>query len=220
MIITGLDLSINGSGCIKFNLDNNLDIVDCDYLAFTQIKKFSCDKIFYFKKKDYRNKFDQNIDFCNRIMNFCKDSDYCAVEGYAYSSSAGLVFDIAEFSGKIKHSLYESGKNLRIYDISSIKMFGTDRGNSQKQDMVDNFLKLKFKEFDWSFLNKYDSPHTDLVDAFWIAKLLQLELKLRKGLVSLKSLTEKQIQIFNRVTKAHPANILATDFYSKLVEEK
>lgn len=215
MILCGLDLSINGSGCIKFILNNDLEIIEKDYLAFTQIKKFSCNKIFYFKKKDYRNQFDQNIDFGNKIINFCKDSDYCACEGYAYGSSAGLVFNIAEFTGRIKHLIYESGKKLRIYDICSIKMFGADKGNAQKQDMVDSFLKLKSKEFDWSFLNKYDSPHTDLVDAFWIAKLLQTELKLRKGLIQLKDLTEKQIQIFNRTTKAYPQNLLSTDFYER-----
>lgn len=215
MIIVGLDLSINGSGCVKFILNDNLDIVGSDYLAFTQIKKNSSDKIFYFKKKDYQNYFDQNIDFCNKIVDFCKDADYCSCEGYAYGSSAGLTFNIAEFSGKIKHSIYESGKKLRIYDICSIKMFGADRGNAQKQDMVDSFLKLEQKEFDWSFLNKYDSPHTDLVDAFWITKLLQTELKLRMGLISLKDLTEKQIQIFNRTSKSSPQNLLTTDFYER-----
>jgi hypothetical protein len=211
--ICGLDLSINGSGCVKFEVDDDLNIIKKDYMAFTQIKKYSTDKIFYYKKKDYRNKFDQNLHFKHRICSFCQDADIIAIEGYAYGSAAGLIFDIAEFGSLIKYSLYQSLKKIRIYDICSIKMFGAGAGNAQKQDMVDSYYKLKNEDmFDWNFLNKYDSPHTDLVDAFWIAQLLLVELRLRKGFVKLRDLTEKQIQIFNRTSKYFPNNILDTDF--------
>lgn len=225
MKIVGLDLSINSSGCVKFELDKNLDIVDMDYRGFTHVKKNSSKNVLFYSKKQFRNYFEQNDWMLENILSFCEDAQYVAVEDYAYGAN-GKVFHIAEFSGSVKSALYfgfgnnDLGVDLRLYDPCSIKMFACDNGTATKEDMIDKYDKYLHDPLKLNYLPRFKSPKEDIVDAFWIARLLQLELKLRKGLVSLKSLTEKQIQIFNRVTKAHPANILATDFYSKLVEEK
>jgi len=79
-------------------------------------------------------------------------------------------------------------------------------------------------KIDLSFLpmvseNKNGNPKDNIIDAWWIAKLLLTELRLRRGLVMLKDLSEDAIKIFNRVTKSNPTNILATDFLdvSKIV---
>ena len=68
---------------------------------------------------------------------------------------------------------------------------------------------------DLNHLPEYKNPREDIIDAYFILKLLQAELKLRHGLIELKSLSVKQIQAFNRVTKANPTNLLDRDFIEK-----
>lgn len=212
MKICGLDLSLNGSGCVMFELDKNLDITDHQYLAFTQVKKNSTKDILYFSKKQFKNDFEQNKWTRDNIINFCQHAEYCAVEDYAFGAK-GRVFHIGEGIGLFKISLYDAGHKLRLYDPCSIKMFACDNGTAKKEDMCDAHDKKQGNPLRLQFLPRFGSPKEDIVDAYFIARLLQTELKLRKGLITLKSLTEKQIQIFNRTTKAHPVNILAEDFY-------
>ncbi len=218
--IVGLDLSINGSGCVKFELDNNLDIIKKEYMSFTQVKKNETKNIHHFSKKQFRNSFEQEAWMVSHFFDFLEGCEYAAVEDYAFGAK-GMVFNIGEFCGHIKRFLYwgwdnnNQGMNLRLYDPCSIKMWATDRGNATKEDMVDAYDKVHKDPFKLTFLNRFGSPKEDIVDAYFIATLLQTELKLRKGIIQLSSLTEKQIQIFNRTTKSHPVNILATDFYTK-----
>jgi len=216
MKIIGLDLSINGSGCVMNQLDSKLDIIETNYLSFTPVKKNATDKIIHYNKKQFKNYFDQNRFMEEKILEFCEGSDYVAIEDYAFGAK-GKVFHMAEFTGAIKSALYfgfgnsDMGIPMRLYDICSIKMFACNNGLAKKPDMVDAYER-EGDPMDLNFLPKYKSPKEDIVDAYWLTKLLQMELKLRRGLIRLQDLTEKQIQIFNRTTKGNPTNILATDF--------
>lgn len=215
MVIVGLDLSLNGSGCVKMELDDELNIINRDYLGFTQVKKNSSKNVLFYSKKDFRNYFEQNEWMKNNILYFCKDAEYCAVEDYAFSALGRITF-LAEFEGLVKYSLYMNDKKLRLYDIASIKMFACNNGTATKEDMIDKYYSEHSDILKLNYLPKYKSPKEDICDAFWICNLLLMELKLRKGLISLKSLTEKQIQIFNRTTKSSPQNILSTDFLERV----
>lgn len=216
MIIIGADISVNSPGFVKFELDNNLDISKKSYFGFTQVKKHESENIHYFKKDMFNNDYSQFEYMLQKIKLFADVVDYLSFEDYAFSA-VGRITQIAEFSSVIKMDFYRNNTKLRAYDIPSIKMFATGKGNGDKLYMEDAYNALQSTEkFDLSHLpNKGKSPASDIIDAFWIAKLLQTELKLRKGLIALKDLTEKQIQIFNRTTKSQKENLLSTDFYSK-----
>jgi hypothetical protein len=218
MKIVGLDLSINGSGCVSFELDNDLEIKNMKYLSFTTVKKNSfktdTDGVLYFNKKQFGNYFEQNRWMKDHIVDFCKGSEYISIEDYAYSAT-GRVFSLAEFEGLVKYCLYDFGYKLRLYDICSVKMYACNNGTAKKEDMVDTFDKIRKNPLGLNFFNRFGSPKEDIVDAFFLTELLQLELKLRKGLVVLKDLSEKQIQIFNRTTIGNKINLLSRDFYTK-----
>lgn len=223
MKILGLDLSINGSGCVKFDLDNLFNVTEMSYMSFTQVKKHETKNIHYFSKKQFRNSFEQTAWMTTKFFDFFEGCEYAAVEDYAFGAK-GMVFNIGEFVGSVKKFLYwgwdknNRGMNLRLYDPCSIKMWATDKGNATKEDMVDAYDKIHKDPLKLSFLNRFGSPKEDIVDAYFIAELLRMELMLRLAIVPLSGLKEKQIQIFNRTTKSHPTNILATDFYKH--EEK
>ena len=57
MKICGLDLSMNGSGLVSFELDANLDIISTDYLGFIQVKKHASKNIIHYRKKDFDHRY-------------------------------------------------------------------------------------------------------------------------------------------------------------------
>ena len=217
MIISGIDPSMSSTGIVKFYLDENLNIVNTDYMGFCQVKKNADDvNVFHYNKKDYRNRYDITLWMSDKIFNFIKDSDYISMEDYAYGAN-GVVFDIGEFVGYIKMGIYKRGIPLRLYDPLSNKKFATKHGDSDKISMYNSFCNLKEQKPNLDHLpepNKSSgvSPTSDIVDAYFLCDLLRTELQLRKGIITLKDLPEHKIEIFNRVTKNRPVNILSTDF--------
>lgn len=216
MKICGLDLSMNSSGLVSLTLDDNLDIIETKHEGFCSVKKHESEDIHLFRKKDYNNRYEMNEEASDIIKSFCKGADYIAIEDYAFGASGNLV-DIGEFIGYVKMELMKDQHKLRLYDPNSIKKFATGKGNSDKITMYQSFVKNSEIKPDINVLpvpNKASgvSPTSDIVDAYYIAKLLQQELKLRLGIVQLRSLSEDTITIFNRVSKANPENILVRDF--------
>lgn len=219
MKIAGIDYSKNSPAVVVAELDEDLDITGFDYIGFSTVKKVatSDNKIVYYKKADFRNDIDGYLFMRDKILPIIEDVDYIAFEGYAFGGT-GKVFDIAEATSTTKVAIYEKEKNLRIYEPTVIKMFGHGKGNAGKVEMNDSFKKVLDEDKpNWNQLPELKSPKEDLIDAYFITKLLQTELKLRHGMVELKSLPLKHIEIFNRCTKSNPVNILSRDFLRKEV---
>jgi len=214
MKIVGCDPSINSSGIYMMELDDKtLDIIDQDYMGFTQVKKNSSDKIYHYKKKDFKNNIDQYIWMINHIMSFINFPDYVAIEGYAYAAT-GRVFEIGEFCGLIKYRIYRQGIKMRILEPTVVKLYATGKGNVDKIHMCDEYEKYNDGQINLDTLPQYKTKE-DIVDAYYICKLLRLELMLRRGLILLEQLTETEIRIFNRCTKQNPENILSRGFIGK-----
>jgi hypothetical protein len=219
MKICGLDLSMNSSGLVSFELDEQLNVVAADYLGFTTVKKVASadSKIEFYTKKD-TDRYATSIWMTQKMLSFISGSSYLATEGYAYGAS-GNTFDIGEFCGFVKMNAYKEGIPLRVYDITSIKKFATDKGTADKISMYDAFMKTPHA----NMISKLPvptkgsgvGPTSDICDSYWISELLRTELRLRKGLIRLQDLSEEKISIFNRVTKAAPENILDTPFLQK-----
>lgn len=212
-----MDNSINSPGVVWIVTDEKLNVIRRNYLGFTQKKKDETERMIYFKKKDFPNDIEQYLTFRDRIYYSvledvkCKP-DYVAFEDYAFAAH-GRVFNIAEAAGALKVEYYQAGVPIRLYDPGSIKKFATGFGNADKVRMVDTYNELPIKE-------KLDGlVNDDIVDAYFIAELLLMEIKLRKAIVSLKDLNEEKISIFNRCTKSYPENILVRPFIKSLKSE-
>jgi Holliday junction resolvasome RuvABC endonuclease subunit len=138
--------------------------------------------------------------------------DVVAIEGYAFCAK-GKVFNIAEATYALKEKIYENGNKLRIYEPTTIKKFSTEIGNADKEKMNECFIATNH-DYVLEHLPS-GSPREDIIDAFYVCKLLQTELKLRKGLIQLKELSEKQIECFNQASKSNPENILVRKFIER-----
>lgn len=220
MVIAGLDLSISSSGVVKFYLDDKtLQIIDVKYLGFTSVKKNESSNIIHYKTNDFKTQYDKFNFMNNKIQDFIEDCEYLAIENYAFGAT-GQIFSLAEFEGNVKINAYNNLKKLRIYDITSIKKYATGSGISDKISMYNSFVTEQcIKPILNSFgpVNKSSgiATYSDIIDAFWIARFLQTELMLRHGIILLKDLSKDRIELFNRVTKSAPENLLSTNFIQK-----
>ena len=145
---------------------------------------------------------------------FMDKPDYCAIEGYSMNSK-GLVFNIAEATMVTKLEIYNTNTPMRIYEPTAIKKFATGNGSSNKVVMDEFYTKFDDIKIDLSHLDSAVSPKEDLVDAYYVMRFLQIELKLRHGIIRLQDLSLPIIELFNRVTKAYPENILVRPFIQK-----
>ena len=92
------------------------------------------------------------------------------IEGYSFGSK-GLVFNLAENMGTLKHKLYKLNKRFQSIVPGQIKKNATGKGNADKLKMYEQFTKDTgvdlVKEFEQTKLN---NPVTDIVDSYYIAK--------------------------------------------------
>jgi len=97
------------------------------------------------------------------------------LEGYAMGAK-GQVFNIGENTGILKYYLqYIEEWGVDIHAPSAIKKFATDKGNASKELMYEAFVKETGVNLDEILEQKIDngvpSPISDIVDAYYIAKL-------------------------------------------------
>ena len=92
------------------------------------------------------------------------------IEGYSFGSK-GLVFNLAENMGTLKHKLYKLDKEFKSIVPGRVKKNATGKGNADKLKMYEQFVKDTkinlMKEFEQTKLN---NPVTDVVDAYYVAK--------------------------------------------------
>jgi hypothetical protein len=92
------------------------------------------------------------------------------IEDYAFAAK-GVVFNIGECCGMLKHKLWKSNYKYGKFSPSQIKKFATGKGNANKLMMHESFLLDT--QFDISSIfkcNAGDSPMSDIIDSYYIAK--------------------------------------------------
>lgn len=94
------------------------------------------------------------------------------MEGYAFNA-VGRIFQIAENTGMLKHSMWKNKIPYDVFPPSLIKKFATTKGNANKEAMYESFLE----ETGIDIRKKLDirsekqwNPLSDIVDAYYIAK--------------------------------------------------
>ena len=98
------------------------------------------------------------------------------LEGYAYGTSKGVVFEIGENTGVLKHKLMKAGISFEVFAPSEIKKHATGLGNSNKVAMelaFRNEVGVDLSEWIGSQRTETNipSPANDIIDAYWIWSL-------------------------------------------------
>lgn len=222
--IVGADVSLNHGGFVLLEDDKIKD-----FLYFTDAPG-SADRS---KKHGYRLPASKHPDRQVRAMerlawieNFIDKKvlmawkpEYVGLEDYALRAEQG-AHQLGEVGGIARILCWFRGIKLRLHDPISAKMFVTHDGTAQK-DLVEKFVVDRW-DVDFGDFNtpppkptaKNPTPKQnrrtseDLADAYGIAQLVYTEIRLRAGTVAMKDLHEKEIQVFNRITKTYPINLL------------
>jgi len=219
--IAGIDYSPVSPAVVVFNLDpDNLEIKSINWHGVTDVmknQKLYPQNLETVRLKDYPYYIDRNIAVRERITAFLSyhHPEYAAIEDYAFAGK-GKVFHIGEATGPIKEFIYTRRMKLRYYDITYIKKFATGSAASHVDKVViaRAFEALEEMKPDISKLDilRGKSPSADIIDAFFICRILHTELMLRKGLIKLQDLPEHVIWVFNRTTNSEPENLLCRPF--------
>lgn len=146
---------------------------------------------------------------------------YIAIEDYAIKAN-GRVYDIGEYGGMIREMIDRMipCAGFREHDPLTVKLYGSNSGGSGKPEMIAAYEKFRLEQPmncpDWSWIEEKGSVLSDLVDAYFLARLALTEAKLRHGRIQAHQLPGRQIEVFNRVTKSYPVNILARPFLGQV----
>lgn len=109
-------------------------------------------------------------DYENKTGNIVKKVN---LEGYAFGSSSGLVFQIAENTSVLKHYFWKHNIPLETIPPTTLKKFVTGKGNAKKEAMYDVFLEETGDDLQKQLspkAKKIGNPVSDIVDSYYLMR--------------------------------------------------
>jgi Holliday junction resolvasome RuvABC endonuclease subunit len=207
MHILTIDQSLNGSGCIY-----TINGIIKGKWYMTQYRRNLSEFGTFIDTKNI-NSYERLAlikQWFTVILSKVSKDTYMALEGYAYGG-VGKVFELGELGGLIKLMMFEQGFRFMIIPPDSAKLFGTGKGIAPKSVMVANCYIQH--EIDFSI---YAENGEDLADAFWLNKVVEAILVIRRSPELLKRMPEHQRNaIANRKGKKQNPSLLEMGFIRK-----
>ena len=186
----GIDYSLSSPGVCVNTSEGEFDYEDCTFYFLTNTKKYDATfcrpfvtNVRYIgtSHKPYTSepeRYSQIADWAINIIKSYGDATTgmnrikptIQIEDYSYGST-GRVFHIAENLGLLKYKLkMECGWDYTLLPPSVIKKFATDKGNANKDLMLDAFEKDTGTNLAQVFDTTSKSPVSDVADAYFICK--------------------------------------------------
>ncbi len=171
-VCVGIDYSMSSPAiCIHTGLDWHFD--NCKFYFVTAKKRCIVPK-HNFYPSDYPLYSSQEERFhwlSDWAIQLIVPTASVWMEGYAYAST-GIVFDIGENTGLLKHKLWKKLKTeVNVVSPASVKKFATGKGNANKLSMHAQFIADVNIPLDLYFDTKPGlSPIADMIDAYYICK--------------------------------------------------
>ena len=189
----GIDYSLSSPGICVNTSEGEFKYEDCTFYFLTNTKKY--DATFcrpYVTNVKYigtahtpytsePERYSQIADWAINIIKSYGDATTgvngikptIQIEDYSYGST-GRVFHIAENLGLLKYKLkMECGWDYTLLPPSVIKKFATDKGNANKDLMLDAFEKDTGTNLAQVFDTTSKSPVSDVADAYFICKYVE-----------------------------------------------
>ena len=186
----GIDYSLSSPGICVNTSKGEFKTEDCTFYFLTNTKKYDATfcrpfvtNVRYIgtSHKPYTSepeRYSQIADWAINIIKSYGDATTgmnrikptIQIEDYSYGST-GRVFHIAENLGLLKYKLkMECGWDYTLLPPSVIKKFATDKGNANKDLMLDAFEKDTGTNLAQVFDTTSKSPVSDVADAYFICK--------------------------------------------------
>lgn len=210
--IMGLDLSLNHAGmCI---LDQDAKMVRFDYVTDRK-KALSSGRGSLLPKFTSDDRAQNNLDRLREWRSWFKEAmhknkpAYVTIEDYAFAAKSNSTYQIGELGGLARMIAADCGAKLRFHEPQAVKMFATCNGAATSAE-VHVGAKARWG-VDFSPVSDQQAIE-DMGVAYTLARLVWTEVLVRETCAIPPELEEKQRQVFNRVTKANPVNLLGRDF--------
>ena len=184
----GIDYSLSSPGVCVNTSEGEFRYEDCTFYFLTNTKKYnttfkekiafgtsavefvgSPHNLYTSEPQRYNHIAAWVVDIINSYV-FWQEQPIIQIEDYSYGST-GRVFHIAENLGLLKYKLkMECGWDYTLLPPSVIKKFATDKGNANKDLMLDAFEKDTGTNLAQVFDTTSKSPVSDVADAYFICK--------------------------------------------------
>ena len=178
MVITGIDYSLR-SPAICTHMGTTWNYSNCIFYFLSDRKKYSdvFSRRFFGKSFDSFSSEEERYDSISSwAVDICDGVDQVGIENYAYNAT-GRVFNIAENTGVLKYKLFQLGIPLECFSPSKVKKFGSGKGNASKDLMYESFVEeTNVNLIEELNMKSLGNPVTDIVDSYYICKLLFYEL--------------------------------------------
>ena len=186
----GIDYSLSSPGICVNTSKGEFKTEDCTFYFLTNTKKYDATfcrpfvtNVRYIgtSHKPYTSEPERYSQIADWVINIIKSygdattgmnriKPTIQIEDYSYGST-GRVFHIAENLGLLKYKLkMECGWDYTLLPPSVIKKFATDKGNANKDLMLDAFEKDTGTNLAQVFDTTSKSPVSDVADAYFICK--------------------------------------------------
>lgn len=174
----GIDYSLTSPAiCVYTGIPPEFSIDQCKiyYFANTkaQIGTFLNGKLVGEAYPEYSSEEERH----NKLAQWTIDHIQCChsvlIEGYAFAAK-GLVFNLAENCGVLKHKLWQQTRNYSVLSPMELKKYATSKGNADKERMDQAFVRstgINMKEL-LKVTEKQWSPSSDIIDAFFLCRYL------------------------------------------------
>lgn len=173
MNIIGIDYSLSSPCVCIFDTNKQFNFFNCKFYYLTDIKKFDIDidNIRGDRHKEYKTNESRYYNITEWVINKIEEGDIVYMEGYSMGST-GMVFNIAENTGLLKHYLWRRNLDFTIVPPTVIKKFATGKGNANKQLLQDVFEQMTGYNIKkkLSLTDKQWNPSSDIIDSFFICK--------------------------------------------------
>ena len=175
MRIVGVDYSLS-SPCICIHNGSEFSIENCAFHFLTSTKKYegvwrqNLD-ITGSLHLDFKSNEERYAAIAVWVLSLLEENDIIYIEGYSMGST-GMVFNIAENAGLLKHYLWKNRFKYNIIPPTVIKKFATGKGNENKEKLQDKFIEetgVNIKEI-LNMTEKSWNPSSDIIDSYFIAK--------------------------------------------------
>ena len=186
----GIDYSLSSPGICVNTSKGEFKTEDCTFYFLTNTKKYDATfcrpfvtNVRYIgtSHKPYTSEPERYSQIADWVVDIIKSygdattgvnsiKPTIQIEDYSYGST-GRVFHIAENLGLLKYKLkMECGWDYTLLPPSVIKKFATDKGNANKELMLDAFEKDTGTNLAQVFDTTSKSPVSDVADAYFICK--------------------------------------------------
>ena len=168
----GIDYSMS-SPSICVHVGKEWSFNNCKFYFLTNKKKchFSDGRFFGSLHVDFLTQEERFDSIASWAISHIPANASVYIEGYAFAAK-GVVFNIAENTGVLKHKLYNRNKtSINVVAPSTVKKYATGKGNADKMLMYHTFVdETQFDISSTIHCNEGESPMSDIVDSYYIAK--------------------------------------------------